>query len=210
MCINFIPIHQDTHTNHALFTLQLWFDLFSDKNFLVHIYYRATYFKQSIHKHFSRTVSLQLAHTHATESFYPVGNVLVHIRKQYQHTMKLYITHMYIHVYVRTYVNMYVHMYVRTYVCMYICLYVCIYVCTYVYALCFCVLILQVVAGNIDFSGPVKFVDNDAETFDGGAVYLLSFSQLTLHPGASLDFTNNAGRYKTTYVSTYIQVKLTR
>lgn len=54
---------------------------------------------------------------------------------------------------------------------------------------------VQVVAGNIDFSGPVKFVDNDAKTFDGGAIYLLSFSQFTLYPGAYLDFTNNAGRY---------------
>ena len=54
---------------------------------------------------------------------------------------------------------------------------------------------MQVVAGNIAFHGTVKFVDNDAETFDGGALYLLSFSQFTLHPGAHLDFTNNAGRY---------------
>ena len=68
------------------------------------------------------------------------------------------------------------------------------YVYMYVYV------ILQVVAGNIDFSGPITFVDNDAETFDGGAIYLLSFSQFTLYPGAYLDFINNAGRYICNFV----------
>ena len=39
------------------------------------------------------------------------------------------------------------------------------------------------------------FTNNDAETFDGGAIYLLSFSQIVLSPGAKLHFVNNTGRY---------------
>ena len=38
-------------------------------------------------------------------------------------------------------------------------------------------------------------MDNNVETFDGGAIYLLSFSQLILTPGGHLYFTNNTGRY---------------
>ena len=52
------------------------------------------------------------------------------------------------------------------------------------------------VAGKITFSGPAVFMDNDAGTFDGGALYLISFSQLILFPEAHLNFTNNTGRYK--------------
>ena len=39
------------------------------------------------------------------------------------------------------------------------------------------------------------FTNNDAETFDGGAIYLLSFSHIVLSPGAKLHFINNTGRY---------------
>ena len=38
-------------------------------------------------------------------------------------------------------------------------------------------------------------MNNDAETFDGGAIYLLSFSQIILSPGAQLYFISNTGRY---------------
>ena len=37
-------------------------------------------------------------------------------------------------------------------------------------------------------------MNNDAETFDGGALYLISFSQLILIPDAHLNFINNTGR----------------
>ena len=50
------------------------------------------------------------------------------------------------------------------------------------------------VAGKIAFGGPVVFSDNNAEAYDGGAVYLLSFSQLVLQTGGHLYFTNNTGR----------------
>ena len=50
------------------------------------------------------------------------------------------------------------------------------------------------VAGEITFSGPAVFVDNDVDTFEGGALYLLSFSQIILTPNAHLNFTNNVGR----------------
>ena len=50
------------------------------------------------------------------------------------------------------------------------------------------------VAGRIAFGGPTFFLDNNAEAFDGGAVYLLSFSQLVLQAGGHLYFTNNTGR----------------
>ena len=74
---------------------------------------------------------------------------------------------------------------------------------------------IQVVAGNIAFNGGVKFVDNDVKTFDGGALYLLSFSQFTLYPGAHLDFTNNAGRYTRLYayfshLCVYIAIRVYR
>ena len=49
-------------------------------------------------------------------------------------------------------------------------------------------------------------MDNDVETFDGGAIYLLSFSQFTLYPGAYLDFINNAGRYGTYAQTTLLQI----
>ena len=51
-------------------------------------------------------------------------------------------------------------------------------------------------------------MNNDAETFDGGAIYLLSFSQLTLYPGAYLDFTNNAGRYLRNYLRIHYNIRI--
>ena len=132
MCINFIPIHQDTHTNHALFTLQLWFDLFSDKIFqYVYTTELLTLNSQYINTLVEQSVYNQ--HTHMPQKVFILQGMYLCISENSINTMKLYITHMYIHVYVRTYVNMYVHMYVRTYVCMYICLYVCMYICTYIH-----------------------------------------------------------------------------
>ena len=38
-------------------------------------------------------------------------------------------------------------------------------------------------------------MNNDAEAYDGGAIYLLSFSQIVMRPGGHLNFVNNTGRY---------------
>ena len=54
----------------------------------------------------------------------------------------------------------------------------------------------KVITGRVDFRGPVKFYSNNAEGVNGGAVYLLSFSQLLLQNGTQLEFINNTGRYQ--------------
>ena len=38
-------------------------------------------------------------------------------------------------------------------------------------------------------------MNNDAEAYDGGAIYLLSFSHIIMSPGGHLNFINNTGRY---------------
>ena len=43
--------------------------------------------------------------------------------------------------------------------------------------------------------GSVTFIKNDAEAYEGGAIYLLSSSQIILSPGAHVSFINNTGRY---------------
>ena len=53
----------------------------------------------------------------------------------------------------------------------------------------------KVVAGRVEFQGPVTFHSNNAIGFDGGAIYLLSFSQLFLQNNTQLEFVNNTGRY---------------
>ena len=55
--------------------------------------------------------------------------------------------------------------------------------------------IVKVITGKVKFQGSVKFYSNNAIGFDGGAVYLLSFSQLLLENNTQLEFTNNTGRY---------------
>lgn len=50
------------------------------------------------------------------------------------------------------------------------------------------------IAGIVEFQGPVKFHFNNAVGFDGGAIYLLTFSQLFLQNDTQLEFVNNTGR----------------
>ena len=55
--------------------------------------------------------------------------------------------------------------------------------------------ITQMITGRVEFQGTVKFYSNSALGVDGGAVYLLSFSQLFLQNSLQLEFVNNIGRY---------------
>ena len=51
------------------------------------------------------------------------------------------------------------------------------------------------IGAKVDFYGNISFTNNNAEGFDGGAMYMLTFSQMTLNDGAQLEFTNNTGGY---------------
>jgi len=54
---------------------------------------------------------------------------------------------------------------------------------------------IKAIGAKFDFYGIVSFTNTDVEGFDGGAMYMLTFSQMTLNNGAQLDFTNNTGGY---------------
>ena len=41
----------------------------------------------------------------------------------------------------------------------------------------------------------LKFYNNNAEKHDGGALHLITFSQIIFEPETHLDFVNNTGRY---------------
>ena len=56
-------------------------------------------------------------------------------------------------------------------------------------------IIIKVRAGKVHFVRQVSFIDNDAGMTAGGALYLISFSQLRLLNNTSLSFVNNTGRY---------------
>ena len=66
---------------------------------------------------------------------------------------------------------------------------------------------LQVVGTTIKFSGPATFIHNNAEAVNGGAIILISFSQIFLYHGANIDFIGNTGKYVLYFVflATYIQ-----
>ena len=46
----------------------------------------------------------------------------------------------------------------------------------------------------MEFYGDVSFIDNVVDGSVGGAVYLISSSQMILHAGTYLKFINNTGR----------------
>ena len=50
-------------------------------------------------------------------------------------------------------------------------------------------------AGKVHFEKKVMFIDNNARNTAGGALYLLSFSQLRLANNTNVTFINNTGRY---------------
>ena len=47
----------------------------------------------------------------------------------------------------------------------------------------------------LKFDGNITFISNHAEGSDGGALYLLTFSQIMLSTGVHLEFVNNTGGY---------------
>ena len=57
--------------------------------------------------------------------------------------------------------------------------------------------LFKAIGSKIIFNGNISFINNNAEGFDGGAIYMLTFSQMILNPGAHLIFVNNTGGYVT-------------
>ena len=51
------------------------------------------------------------------------------------------------------------------------------------------------IAGKVSLHNQLILQNNDAVQDDGGALHLISFSQVFLEPGVHLDFVNNSGRY---------------
>ena len=56
-------------------------------------------------------------------------------------------------------------------------------------------LLFQLIGTKMKFDGPTTFICNNAETINGGAIFLISFSQIVLNYGAKVDFIDNIGRY---------------
>ena len=57
------------------------------------------------------------------------------------------------------------------------------------------IFILKAIAGKMEFHEEVSFIDNIVDGSVGGAIYLISSSQVILHANAHLKFINNTGRY---------------
>lgn len=65
--------------------------------------------------------------------------------------------------------------------------------------------LFKAIGAAVEFAGNVSFTNNNAKGFDGGALYMLTFSQITLATSAHLEFINNTGGYAvTTYYSTVL------
>ena len=64
-----------------------------------------------------------------------------------------------------------------------------------------CVSIFKAIGAVLEFTGNVSFTNNHAEDSDGGALYLLTSSQIMLKSGAHLEFVNNTGGYDITNYS---------
>ena len=54
-------------------------------------------------------------------------------------------------------------------------------------------LITKVIGSKLNFHGNITFINNDAEGIDGGAIYMLTFSQMILNAGTHLKFISNTG-----------------
>ena len=52
----------------------------------------------------------------------------------------------------------------------------------------------QSVGAQIAVKGKVSFVGNNAESYEGGALYLSAFGQVELYRGSHIDFVENRGR----------------
>ena len=53
---------------------------------------------------------------------------------------------------------------------------------------------MQSVGSQIAVDGNLTFVGNNAENFEGGAVYISAFGQIKLYRGPYINFINNVGR----------------
>ena len=53
---------------------------------------------------------------------------------------------------------------------------------------------MQSVGSQIAVDGNLTFIGNNAENFEGGAVYISAFGQIKLYRGAYISFINNVGR----------------
>ena len=53
---------------------------------------------------------------------------------------------------------------------------------------------LQIFGSLVSVQGKLSFIGNNAESYDGGALYITEFGQLKLYSGAQVDFINNTGR----------------
>jgi len=52
-----------------------------------------------------------------------------------------------------------------------------------------------VIGTTIEFNGSATFIHNNADSVNGGAIVLISHSQIFLNHGATVDFIENIGRY---------------
>ena len=57
-----------------------------------------------------------------------------------------------------------------------------------------CTCYAQVIGATVTMNGTFDFIGNDADTSDGGAVYVTSQGQLILTEGTSMNFQGNHGR----------------
>ena len=64
------------------------------------------------------------------------------------------------------------------------------------------VIFYKAIGSKLGFYGNVTFINNNAEGVDGGAIYMVTFSQMILNSGAHLKFINNTGGYVTSNVHT--------
>ena len=74
------------------------------------------------------------------------------------------------------------------------------------------VFIFKAIGTVVEFTGNVSFTNNHAEGSNGGALYLLTSSQIMLKSGAHLEFVNNTGGYDITnysYMVVYVLVYVT-
>ena len=53
---------------------------------------------------------------------------------------------------------------------------------------------LQIFGSLVSVQGKLSFIGNNAESYDGGALYITEFGQVKLYSGAQVDFINNTGR----------------
>ena len=56
-----------------------------------------------------------------------------------------------------------------------------------------CLYHVQVIGTTLTVDGQLRFINNNAENMDGGALYVTSYGQVALRKGATLHFERNLG-----------------